>query len=118
MRKICTAFLVATFLCATPAMAGGGHEHGPDGSHSHGPISGDAAIKQAEKQVQTLVERGKLEKSWTEVKSTGTTQKDFGDGPEWIVAFKNAKVSDATKQTLYVFYTLNGAYIGSNFTGN
>lgn len=118
MRNISIALLVSTFLIASPALAGAGHEHGPDGSHSHGPISNTAAIIKAEKQVKALVERGKLDKSWAEAKATGAAQKDFGKGAEWIVTFRNEKVSDAGKQTLYVFYTLNGAYIASNFTGN
>jgi len=118
MRNISITLLVSTFLIASPVMAGAGHEHGPDGSHSHGPISSAAAIKKAEMQVKALVERGKLDKSWAEAKATGATQKDFGKGAEWIVTFKNEKISDAGKQALYVFYTLNGAYIASNFTGN
>lgn len=29
----------------------------------------------------------------------------------------NRQEKDAAKQTLYVFYTLNGSYLASNFTG-
>jgi Family of unknown function (DUF6488) len=118
MRKIATTLLLSTLLCAMPALAGDGHEHGPGGSHSHGPITSDAAIKKAERQVKAIVARGKLDKSWRDVQSAGAAQKDFGNGPEWIVTFKNDTVSDPAKQTLYVFYTLNGAYVASNFTGN
>ncbi len=118
MRNISITLLVSTLLIASPAMAGAGHEHGPDGGHSHGPINNAAAINKAEKQVKTLIERGKLDKSWADAKATGATQKDFGKGAEWIVTFKNEKTRDAGKQTLYVFYTLNGTYIASNFTGN
>ena len=117
MRKLTSILLASSLLCALPAMAGKGHEHGPDGSHMSGPITSETATKRASKHVKTLVEKGKLDKSWAVVNATGATQKDFGMGPEWVVSFKNAQESDPAKQTLYVFYTVNGAYIASNFTG-
>lgn len=117
MRNISSALLVSSLLLASPAMAGSGHEHGPDGSHTVGPISGDAAMKKAEKQLKALIAKGKLDKSWRDAKWTDTQQKDFGKGQEWVVSFKNEKEKDAAKQTLYVFYTLNGSYLASNFTG-
>jgi len=98
-------------------MASGTHEHGAGGSHSHGPISSDAAVKKATTKVTSLIEGGKLDKSWANLKAVGATQKDFGKGPEWVVTFKNDTVSDATKQTLYLFYSLDGTYIATNFTG-
>ena len=47
----------------------------------------------------------------------GANQKTFSNEVEWVVTFKNDKVSDATKQTLYLFFTLDGSYIATNFTG-
>ncbi len=118
MRTFTSILIASSLLIAAPAIAGTGHEHGPGGSHTSGPITSEIAVKRAEKQVQTLITKGKLDKSWASVKSVGATQKDFGKGPEWIVSFKNDKEADPAKQTLYVFYTLNGSYIASNFTGN
>lgn len=117
MRAINTLLLVSALICGGPAFAGTGHDHGPGGSHSHGPISGDAAMKKAEKQVKLLIERGKLDKTWADAKVTEATQKDFGKGAEWVVMVKNEKATDPAKRTLYVFYTLNGSYIATNFTG-
>ena len=74
------------------------------------------ALKKAEGQVKSLIERGKLDKSWSGIKAAEATQKDFGKGQEWVVTFKNEK-AEAGKQTLYVFYTLTGNYLASNFTG-
>lgn len=116
MRAISTAIFVSTLLFGATSFAGTGHEHGPDGSHSHGPISSAAAIKKAEKQVKGLIEGGKLDKSWSGIKAAGAHQKDAGNGPEWVVTFKNAK-AEAKKQTVYVFYTLTGTYVATNFTG-
>lgn len=116
MRTISTALLVSTLLFGSAAFAGTGHEHGPGGSHTSGPISSAAAIKKAEGQVKSLIERGKLDKSWSGIKAAEATQRDFGKGQEWVVTFKNEK-AEADKQTLYVFYTLTGNYVATNFTG-
>ena len=117
MLKLAFALLLSSLVAASPAMAGAGHEHGPGGSHSHGPISNEAVIQKATKQVQSLVERGKLDKSWVGIKATGATQKEFAKGPEWVVSFQNKQVSEAAKQNLYMFFTLEGSYIATNYTG-
>lgn len=116
MHTISTALAIATLLFGAAAFAGTGHEHGPSGSHTHGPISSAAAIKKAEKQVKGLIEGGKLDKSWSGIKAAEATQKDFGRGPEWVVTFKNPK-AEAAKQTVYVFYSLTGSYLATNHTG-
>jgi hypothetical protein len=117
MRKTTAVLLFSSMFIVTPVMAGAGHEHGFGGTHSHGPITSEAAVKKATKQIQTLIERGKLEKSWGDVKATGAIQKTFAKGTEWVVTFKNDKVKDPAKQSLYVFYTVEGSYIASNHTG-
>lgn len=116
MRNISTALLVSSILFASPAMAGSGHDHG-NGGHSHGPISSEGVIRKATKQVKSLAERSKLDKSWVGIKAEGATQKTYSNETEWVVTFKNNKVSDPEKQTLYVFFTLDGSYLATNFTG-
>ena len=118
MRNISIAFFVSTLLFVSPIMAGSGHEHGPNGGHSHGPISNEAVIKKANQQINSLVRRGKLDKSWADAKATGATKKAFEHGDEWVVTAKNDQASDAAKRSLYIFFTLDGSYTGSNFTGN
>ncbi|MDP2762002.1 MAG: DUF6488 family protein [Sideroxyarcus sp.] len=119
MRNFSTALLVSSLLFTSPVMAGAGHDHGSGGhSHSQGPVSSDVAVKKATNKVKSLVESGKIDKSWANVKATGATQKTFGDRAEWVVTFKNEKVSEVAKQTLYLFFTLDGSYIATNFTGN
>ena len=44
-------------------------------------------------------------------------KKTFAKGPEWVVSFNNDKIKNKTKQTLYIFYSLNGHYIAANYTG-
>ena len=117
MRNISIVLLASTLLFSALAMAGADHQHGPNGGHSHGPISSEAAIKKADRQINSMVERGKLDKSWADAKVTGATQKAFEQGDEWVVTAKNDNASDAAKRSLYIFYTLDGTYVGSNFTG-
>jgi hypothetical protein len=116
MHTTSTAIFLSALLLGVPVFAGTGHEHGPGGSHTHGPITAATATKKAEGQVKSLIERGKLDKSWSGIKAAEATQKDFGKGQEWVVSFKNEK-AEAGKQTLYVYYTLTGAYLATNFTG-
>ena len=71
----------------------------------------------ATEKVKSLAESGKIDKSWAGIKAVGATQKTFANESEWVVTFKNEKVSDVTKQTLYLFFTLDGSYIATNFTG-
>jgi len=116
MRIISTALFVSALLITSPVMAGSGHDHG-NGGHSHGPISSEGVIKKATKQVKALAERGKLDKSWVGIAAEGASQKTYSNETEWVVTFRNNKVSDPEKQTLYLFFTLDGSYIATNFTG-
>lgn len=116
MRNVSTVLLVSSLLFTSPVMAGAGHDHG-SGGHSHGPVSSEAVIMKATEKVKSLAESGKIDKSWAGIKAVGATQKTFANESEWVVTFKNEKLSDVTKQTLYLFFTLDGMYIATNFTG-
>jgi len=99
---------------ATPVLSGPGHGNG----HSHGPISSEKAKQRAIKKVQQLVSKGKIDASWSKIKSGSVEKKTFSHDPEWVVTFKNSQISDPSKQTLYIFYSLDGHYLAANFTGN
>ena len=105
MRNISTVLLVSSLLFVSPVMAGAGH------------VSSEVVIQKATGKIKSLVEGGKLNKSWAESKVLNATQKTFSNQAEWVVAVKNEKVSEVAKQTLYVFFTLDGHYIATNFTG-
>ncbi|MCF6281863.1 MAG: DUF6488 family protein [Candidatus Polarisedimenticolaceae bacterium] len=96
------------------SMAGTGHDHG----HSQPPITQNQAEERATKNVSQLIERGKVDKSWESIKATKSEKKKFGGNMEWVVTFNNASISDSSKQTLYVFLSLGGKYLGTNHTGN
>ena len=98
------------------AVAGPGHEDGH--SHSQGPISKNEVIKRATEKVINLAGKGKIDESWDKVKASSVEQKSYAKGPEWLIIFNNEKIMDPKKQTLYLFYTLDGHYIAANYTGN
>ena len=106
-------------LCSPVVFAGANHDHGHDDghSHSHDPVSQSQAEEAAVKRVEKLVSKRKIADSWKGIKVAGSEKKKFGDKEEWVVSFKNDKVSDPNKQTLYIFLSLTGDYIAANFTG-
>ncbi len=118
MKTLITTLFLTSLLFGVPVMAGSGHDHDANGGHAHGPISSDTAVNKASKKLNQLAEAGKIDASWSGVKSASVEQKTYSKGPEWVVTYKNDKVSDAAKQTIYLFFSLDGHYIAANYTGN
>lgn len=115
MRKFIICLLTALALSVTSAYAG------PGSGHSHGPVtpaSEEQVLANAIDVVAAIVQKGKLDASWAEVKPTEAKKKKFQYGQEWVVIFNNPKVADQEKKTLYVFLSLGGQYLGANFTGS
>ncbi len=113
MKSLATTLLLSFVFFATPVMAGSDHDHG----HSHEPISQKEAISKATKKVKNLADAGKIDSSWSKIKAASAEQKEYSKVLEWVVTFKNDKVSDSSKQTLYLFFTLEGKYLAANYTG-
>ena len=116
------SILFAALVVAAPAQAGSGHAHDKEGGHSnhghaHGPMSAAKAKAKATKTMKSLARRGVIDESWSAVKAMKAEKKTYAKGEEWVVSFKNNKVNDKTKQTLYFFYSLDGHYIAANYTG-
>ncbi len=115
MKTLIIMLLFSSLFTATPAFAGAGHDHSH--GHSHGPISKEKAIHKAEKQLGQLVKRGKIDKSWADKKATSVVKKAYSGKQEWVVTFNNPGISDKSKQTLYMFFKLDGHYLATNYTG-
>lgn len=118
MKNFITTLFLSLFITA-PAMAGGGHAHGPDGGHNHSQaaVSSEEAINRASKKVNQLAIQGVIDVTWKDVKAHSAVQKQFSKGLEWVITFKNDKVKDSKKQSLYLFFSLDGHYIAANFSG-
>jgi hypothetical protein len=115
MKKLTATLLAACGLVfAAPAFASGEGE-----CHFHGsaPASKDTVSSCAVKHRQALVANGKIDKTWSTIKPATLEQVDGKKGKEWQVTFKDPAASDKSKETLYMFFTLQGNLIAANFTG-
>jgi hypothetical protein len=115
MKKLSICLLVLFSLSSPLAFGDQGHDHSPAPSE---PISKSEAGKKATQVVRSIAKKGKLPESWSSLEPATIKQKTFKKGPEWVVSFKNPKVENKERQTLYVFLTLAGSYLGANFSGN
>ncbi|MFY9460792.1 MAG: DUF6488 family protein [Pseudomonadota bacterium] len=107
------AFAAASVLAA-PAFASGASD-----CHFHGATAASPETVSAcsiKRQAQ-MVESGKLDKSWLSVKPGTPEQVDGKRGKEWKVVFKDSAASDKSKDTLFMFFTLQGNFIAANFSG-
>ncbi|MDH5426304.1 MAG: DUF6488 family protein, partial [Gammaproteobacteria bacterium] len=86
-------------------------------SHSSALVSEEQVKTKAARTMQNLAGRGVINESWTSAKLLKAEKKSFSKGTEWVVSFNNERVEDKAKQTLYIFYSLDGHYIAANYTG-
>ena len=115
MRRFIVCLLTALAFSTTSTYAG----PGSDLSHTHAtPATKEKVLKNALSAVAAIVKKNKIEASWAEVKHSEAKKKMFKHGQEWVVTFDNPKVSNQKKKTLYVFISLDGQYLGANFSGN
>ncbi|MDH5407901.1 MAG: DUF6488 family protein [Gammaproteobacteria bacterium] len=112
MKNIIMTLMLGSLLSlTTPALAGPGH------GHAHGPITKEKAIHKAEHRIKRLVSKGKIDKSWKDIKASSAEQKTYKGKKEWVVTFNNPALSDKSKQILYMFFKLDGHYLATNYTG-
>tara|TARA_R110002050_G_scaffold57423_5_gene129179 strand:+ start:93869 stop:94231 length:363 start_codon:yes stop_codon:yes gene_type:complete len=117
LNLLLIGFIFSAFTAL--AMAGNQHDHDSDHGHSHSQVAVDdvTASANATNIVATLVEKGKLDKSWASITATSVEKQSFEGKEEWVISFVNAEVTDLAKQKLYVFLAVNGEYIAANYTG-
>ena len=111
---IFAALTLTTFFWTTAAFAT------PGGScHFHGnkPAAEATVTGCAAQRKEALLKSGKLDASWSAVKQDKIESVAGKKGQEWKVSFKDTTAKDKTKETLYMFFTLQGNFIASNFTG-
>jgi hypothetical protein len=107
MKNLISVAILATTLCATPAVFAAG-----DGAcHFHGNAPAKEAV------VTGCATAHKDALAWKSVKLDSAETVEGKKMKEWKLTFKNPSAKDAAKQTLYMFYSLSGNLIGANFTG-
>jgi len=116
--KTLKTLLVLLLLLGSSVMAGSEHDHGH--SHAPAPVNQATAEKNADKVIASLLERDKIDKSWSTIKVSSIEEKELNGRPEWVVIYINEKITNTDKQKLYVFMTIGGEYIvhvnENNFT--
>jgi hypothetical protein len=105
-----TGLLIA-FPAAMASEGGSCHFHGSK------PAPEAVVTDCAKQRRDSLIKAGKLDASWQAVKVEKPELIDGKKGREWKVSFKNPTVADASKQTLYIFFSQPGNFIAANFTG-
>lgn len=113
LKTLLLGFALA--LLPVSVTAGSGHDHGH--SHSTAPVNQATAKANALEIVASLVKRNKLDNSWGSITASSVEKKTFGDHSEWLAIFVNDKITDSAKRTLYIFLSLDGAYIAANHSG-
>lgn len=108
------AALAATLTFAPQAMAAAGGS-----CHFHGskPAKETTVVGCASKKKDALIKGGKLDANWQAVPLEKAELVEGKTTKEWKLSFKNTAASDKGKDTLYLFYTLQGNFIAANFTG-
>ena len=115
MKTLAAALVLSSLFFGAPVIAGSGHDHGH--SHAQASVNKETAEINADKAITSLIASGKIDKSWELILASSSEKKDFDGRSEWVVIFVNEKITDTTKQKLYVFLTLSGEYMAANYTG-
>jgi len=109
LSLIALAALLLTAAAASPVLAHGGKEHAAT------DFTAFKALEKAAGLYNRLLSSGKLDASWeTGLEKVAIAAPAHGDGKEFVVTFSR---SQGDPRTLYFFFTTEGKYAGSNFTG-
>jgi hypothetical protein len=99
--------LLAVIITATLAFGHGG-KHAERFTHLQ-------ALQKALQLFDQLVAKGKLDEKWeTDLQSVAVSKRNHNGQEETVVAFQRA-TGDPTH--VYIFFSAEGKYAGSNFTG-
>ncbi len=102
-------FLLGTlFVSASPGLGHGGKEH----ASAFTPLQ---ALQEATKLYDKLVASGKLSENWeTDLTKVEISNRQKGEQEEHMVSFQ---LRSGEPDKVYIFFSADGKYAGSNFTG-
>ena len=84
-------------------------------AHDMGEFTHLAALKKATELYDKLIDSQKLDPAWeTSLERVEVSHRQKGNDTEVVVAFHRA---EGDPKSVFIFFTLNGEYAGSNFTG-
>lgn len=119
MKNLLKSLALLAAISATTLFAGSGHSHDAEHGHSHASVKvSEEKVKQiAKRELQGLIKRSKIDKSWSSIEAQSTEKKSFGGKMEWVAVFMNESIKDIKKQKLYVFVSEYGEVTGANYSG-
>lgn len=119
MKNLLKSLALLAAISSTTLFAGSGHSHDGEHGHSHALVKvSEEKVKQiAKRELQGLIKRSKIDKSWSSIEAQSTEKKSFGGKMEWVAVFMNESVKDIKKQKLYVFVSEYGEVTGANYSG-
>ena len=84
-------------------------------AHEMGEFTHLAALKKATELYDKLIDSQKLDTDWeTGLERVDVSHRQKGNDTEVVVAFHRIK---GDPKSVFIFFTLDGEYAGSNFTG-
>lgn len=115
MKRFVKFWVIAVAVTVSQSVFSGAGED----CHFHGnkPAAKETVMKCADKRVERLIARGKLEAGWKAIPPETVMIVDGEKGKEWKVVIKNPAASDKTKTSLYLFFSEIGNFIAANHTG-
>jgi hypothetical protein len=106
---IASSLGILILFAASLVFSHGGKEHATS------EFTAFQALQKATKLYDRLVDSGKLEESWeTDLIKVEISSRSREDRKELVVSFHRAK---GEPNTVYIFFSDDGEYAGSNFTG-
>ena len=107
--KTVLRFLILLLLAAPTTI----YAHG--GKHAESEFTHLQALKKATELNDKLIGGNKLDQSWeTALEKVQVSERTKDNRTEVVVAFHRA---EGDPNTVYIFFTQDGQYAGSNFTG-
>ena len=88
--------------------------------HFHGSkaASEQTVLTCADVHKARLIKKGTILAVWANIKHESIQQIDGKNGKkEWKLVFKDPAASDKTKESFYMFFSISGNLLASNFTG-
>jgi len=95
-----------------------GHGHSHHANPFKNEVSKEKIERAAMQEVQSLVAKKKIPKSWQHVPISKIGKTHYGDTDDWVVGFDNMKIKSKKRRTLYIFVSVSGEIRGANYTGN
>jgi hypothetical protein len=115
MKKFAYAAVLIAGLTYAPAVfAGAG---GSCHFHGNAPVKESILAGCATGYKDGLASSGKIDPSWKGIKMDQAETIEGKKMKEWRFTFRNPALADTSRQTLFLFYSLTGNFIGANYTG-